>query len=44
MTFVLASQYHVYLQWVNAHLRQCLNIVVNVKAFNQEKVLEWPSL
>ena len=44
MTFVLASQYHVHLPWVNAHLAYCINSVLNVKAlvsaFNQEKALE----
>ena len=43
MTFVLASQYHVHLPWVNAHLAYCINSVLNVKAlvstFNQEKAL-----
>ena len=43
MTFVLASQFHVYLPRVNAHLAWCLNSVLNVKAlvgaFNQEKAL-----
>ena len=41
MTFVLASQFHVYLPRVNAHLAWCLNSVFNVKvlvgAFNQVK-------
>ena len=40
MSFVSGSQFHVYLQWVNAY---CLNSVLNVKAlvgaFNQEKAL-----
>ena len=44
MTFVLASQYHVHLPWVNAYLAYCINSVLNVKAlvsaFNQEKALE----
>ena len=43
MTFVLASQFHVYLPRLNAHLAWCLNSVLNVKAvvaaFNQEKAL-----
>ena len=37
------SLFHVYLQYVNACLGQCLNSVLNVKAlvgtFNQEKAL-----
>ena len=43
MTFVSASQFHVYLPWVNACFAQCLNNVLNVKAlggnFNQEMAL-----
>ena len=39
MSFMLASQFHVYLPWVNTHLALCLNSVLNVKAvvaaFNQ---------
>ena len=32
MTFVFASQFHVYLPWVNTSLVYCLNSVLNVKA------------
>ena len=43
MIIASASQFHVYLQWVNASLALCLNRVLNVKAvvgaFNQEKAL-----
>ena len=43
MTFVSATQFHIYLPWGNACLAQCLNSVLNVKAvvagFNQEKAL-----
>ena len=43
MTFVSASQFHVYLPWVQCCLAQCLNSVLNLKAlvgaFNQEKAL-----
>ena len=43
MTFVSASQFHIYLPWVNARLEECLISVLNVKvlvgAFNQEKAL-----
>ena len=43
MTFVQASQFHIYLPWVNACLAQCLNSVLNVNmlvgTFNQEKAL-----
>ena len=42
-TFGSASQFHVYLLWVNAHLVYCLNSVLDVKVlvvtFNQEKDL-----
>ena len=44
MTLALASQFHVFLPWVNACLAWCLKSVLNVKAvvgsFNQEKDLE----
>ena len=43
MTFVLLSQFNVYLLWVNACLTWSLNCILNVKAlesaFNQEKTL-----
>ena len=43
MTFVLASQFHIYLPWDNARLALCLNTFLNKKAllgtFNQEKAL-----
>ena len=43
MIFLSVSQTPVYLQWVNTHLAQCLNSVLNMKslvgAFNQEKAL-----
>ena len=43
MIFALASQYHVYLLWVTAHVAKCFNSVINVKAllgaFNHEKAL-----
>ena len=39
MTFVSASQFHVYLAWVNPHLALCLNVKVLVSTFNQEKAL-----
>ena len=40
MIFVLATQLHVYLPWVNVFLAQCLNSVkALVGAFNQEKAL-----
>ena len=43
MTFVLMSQLHIYLLWVNTCLAKCHNSVLNVKAlvdaFNQEKAL-----
>ena len=32
VTFALASQFHVYLPWVNTQFSQCLNSVLNVKA------------
>ena len=41
MIIALASQFHIYLLWVNICLAWCLNSVLNVKAlvgtFNQEK-------
>ena len=43
MTFASASQFHIYLPWVNACLAQCLNSVLNVKAlvgpFNLRRVI-----
>ena len=43
MIFLSASQFRVYLQRVNAHLTQCLNSILNMKAlvgaFNQEEAL-----
>ena len=43
MTFVFASQFHIYLPWDNARLALCLNTFLNKKAllgtFNQEKAL-----
>merc|ERR1719418_181757 len=43
MTFALASQFHVYLPWVDARLAWCLNSVLGVGAlvgaFNQERAL-----
>ena len=43
MTFVLASQFHIYLPWDNARLALCLNTFLNKKAllgtFNLEKAL-----
>ena len=43
MIIVSGTQFHFYLPWVNAHLAQCLDSVLNVKAlvgdFNQEKAV-----
>ena len=39
----IVSEFHIYLEWVNAHLQKCLNRFLNVKTlvgtFNQEKAL-----
>ena len=43
MTIASASQFHIYLPWVNARSAKCFHSVFNVKAlvgaFNQEKAL-----
>ena len=40
MTFASASQFHVYLAWVNPqHSALCLNVKALVSTFNQEKAL-----
>ena len=37
MTFASASEFHVYLQWVNAHLAySVLNVKALVDTFNQD--------
>ena len=45
MIIVLASQFHIYLLWINTHLALCLNRFLNVKAlvgtFKKENVLVW---
>ena len=39
----IVSEFHIYLEWVSAHLRKCLNRFLNVKTlvgtFNQEEDL-----
>ena len=39
MIIALASQFHIYLAWINAHQHSVLNVKALVGAFNQEKAL-----
>ena len=43
LTLVLASQFYVYLLWVDARLAYCLNSVLNVKASRHFQPEEGPS-
>ena len=39
MTSALATQFHIYLPWVNAHSAKCLKCESSSSRFNQEKAL-----